>query len=51
MAQSSAAEHAGHGVCGEQRGLPPGGEHCLISVVVHVQNVVTLLNFFCSYCA
>lgn len=51
MAQSAAAEHGGHGVCGEQRGLPPEGQYCLISVIVNVQNVVTFLNFFCSYCA
>lgn len=47
----NAAGRGGHGVWGELRGLPPEGEHCLISVVVNVQSVVTFLNFFCSYCA
>lgn len=41
LAQSSAAERGGHGVRGEQRGLPPAGRYCLISVVVNVQNAVT----------
>lgn len=36
----------------ESRGVfPLKGEHCSILVVVNVQNVVTFLNFFCSYYA
>lgn len=44
VAQISAAECGGLGVCGEQRGLPPPGRHRLISVVVNVQNPATFPN-------
>lgn len=44
LAHSSAAECSGHSGHGEQRGPPPAGKHCLISVLVNVQNAVTFLN-------
>lgn len=50
-ADTCADGHGGHGVCGEQRGLPLEGQYCSILIMVNVQNVVTFLHFFCSYCA
>lgn len=40
----SRSECSGHSGLGEQRGPPPAAKHCLISVLVNVQNAVTFLN-------